>query len=153
MVGLSLVYFAVTLAPFLYQTLGLLVFAYAVHSLPQALAPLDATLAPLSPRLDDAARVLGARWLRRHARVTLPLLWPGVASGLALVFLTTAKELPATLMLAPTGFDTLATTVWSAAENVEMGRAGAASIVLLVASAGALTFILRPGRPVRPAVR
>ena len=152
-VGLSLVYFAVNLAPFLYQTLGLLVFAYAVHSLPQALAPLDATLAPLSPRLDDAARVLGARWLRRHARVTLPLLWPGVASGLALVFLTTAKELPATLMLAPTGFDTLATTVWSAAENVEMGRAGAASLVLLVASAGALTFILRPGRPVRPAVR
>lgn len=152
-VGLSLVYFAVNLAPFLYQTLGLLVFAYAVHSLPQALAPLEAALAPLSPRLEDAARTLGAGWWRRHTRVTLPLLGPGLASALALVFLTTAKELPATLMLAPTGFGTLATTVWSAAENVEMGRAGAASLLLLTASAGALTFILRPGRRVRPAVR
>ena len=85
--------------------------------------------------------------------MTLPLLWPGLASGLALVFLTTAKELPATLMLAPTGFSTLATTVWSAAENVELGRAGAASLVLLAASGAALTFILRPGRPARPAVR
>lgn len=152
-VGLSLVFFAVSLAPFLYQTVVLLVFAYAVHSLPQALAPLEATLAPLSPRLDDAARTLGAGWLRRHFRVTLPLLRPGIASALALVFLTTVKELPATLMLAPTGFRTLATTVWSAAETVELGRAAAASLLLLAVSALALTVVLRPGRPLRPAVR
>ena len=152
-VGLSLVFFAVNLAPFLYQTLALLVFAYAVHMLPQAIAPVEATLGPLSPRLDDAARSLGARWLRRHLRLTLPLLGPGLASGLALVFLTSVKELPATLMLAPTGYTTLATTVWSAAENVELGRAAAASLLLLVCCAAMLLFVLRPGRPLRPAVR
>lgn len=150
-VGLSLVFFAVQLAPFLYQTLALLVFAYAVHSLPQALAPLEATLAPVSPRLDDAARSLGARWARRHGRVTLPLLRPGLASALALVFLTSVKELPATLMLAPTGFSTLATTVWSAAESVELGRAAAASLTLLACSAAVLLFVLRDSRRPRPA--
>ncbi len=142
-VGLSLVFFAVQLAPFLYQTLALLVFAYAVHSLPQALAPAEAALASISPRLEDAARSLGARSVRRHLRVTLPLLRPGLASALALVFLTTVKELPATLMLAPTGFRTLATTVWNAAENVEFGRAAAASLALLGCSALALLFVLR----------
>ena len=152
-VGLSLVYFAVNLAPFLYQTLALLVFAYAVHMLPQAIAPVEATLGPLSARLDDAARSLGARWMRRHLRITLPLLAPGLASGLALVFLTSVKELPATLMLAPTGYTTLATTVWSAAENVELGRAAAASLILLLFCAVALLVVLRPGRPLRPAVR
>ena len=152
-VGLSLVFFAVNTAPFLYQTLALLVFAYAVHMLPQAIAPVEAVLGPLSPRLDDAARSLGARWLRRHLQVTLPLLGPGLTSGLALVFLTSVKELPATLMLAPTGYSTLATTVWSAAENVELARAAAASLVLLLFCGAALLVVLRPGRPLRPAVR
>ncbi len=151
--GLALVYFSVQLTPFFYQTLGLLVFAYAIHSLPQGIAPLEATLAALNPRLDEAARALGAGRLRRHFRVTLPLLRPGVVSALALVFLTSVKELPATLMLAPTGFRTLATTVWSAAENVEMGRAAAASLLLVGLAFGMLALVLRPGRPLRPAVR
>lgn len=152
-VGLSLVFFAVNTLPLIYQTLGLLVFAYAVHSLPQALSPLEASLAPLSPRLDDAARTLGAGWWRRHFRVTLPLMRPGIAAGLALVFLTTVKELPATLMLAPTGFSTLATTVWSAAENVELGRASAAALLLLLLSGSVLLFVLRETRRLGPAVR
>lgn len=152
-VGLSLVFFAVNTLPLIYQTLGLLVFAYAVHSLPQALSPLEAALGPLSPRLDDAARTLGAGWWRRHFRVTLPLLRPGIAAGLALVFLTTVKELPATLMLAPTGFSTLATTVWSAAENVELGRASAAALLLLLLSGSVLLFVLRETRRLGPAVR
>ena len=148
-VGLSLVFLSIQLVPFLYQTLGLMVFAYAVHSLPQAVAPLEATIGPISPRLDDAARTLGAGWFRRHARITLPLLAPGLSSAAALVFLTSVKELPATLMLAPTGFRTLATTVWSAAENVEMGRAAAASLTLLGCSALVLLFVLRPARRLR----
>ena len=117
------------------------------------MAPVAATLGPLSPRLDDAARSLGARWMRRHLRVTLPLLGPGLTSGLALVFLTSVKELPATLMLAPTGYTTLATTVWAAAENVELGRAAAASLALLLCCTAILVIVLRPGRPLRPAVR
>ena len=140
-------------APFLYQTLALLVFAYAVHSLPQALGPLEASLTPLSPRLDDAARTLGAGWWRRQAAVTLPLLRPGIAAGSALVFLTTVKELPATLMLAPTGFRTLATTAWSAAENVELGRAAAAGLALLALSMAALLFVLRETARLTPAAR
>ncbi len=146
-VGLSLVYFSVQLAPFVYQTLGLLIFAYALHALPQAVAPLEGTLAPISPRIDDAARTLGAGWIRRHLAITLPLLRPGLAAGAALVFLTCVKELPATLMLAPTGFRTLATTVWNAAENVELGRAAAASLLLLFSSGVVLVAVLRASGP------
>ena len=52
---------------------------------------------------------------------------PGLAAGAGLVLLSTMKELPATLLLAPTGFDTLATRIWSAAEEGFLGRGRAAS--------------------------
>jgi iron(III) transport system permease protein len=73
----------------------------------------------------------------------MPLLRGGVWAGAALVFLSTIKELPATLLLAPTGFTTLATQIWSATEEVSFTRAAAPSLLLLVISAFSLTFTLR----------
>jgi iron(III) transport system permease protein len=73
--------------------------------------------------------------------IDLPLIAPGLAAGAGLVLLATMKELPATLLLAPIGFETLATRVWSASEAGLLARAGLASIVLVVLSA-ALTWLV-----------
>jgi len=67
--------------------------------------------------------------------ITLPLIVPGVLSGFALVFLTTMKELPATLILAPIGFETLAVRVWSASSEAFFARAALPALVLIAISA------------------
>ena len=134
-IALALVFFATRAAPVLYQTLALLVFAYVVRFLPQALAGTQAALARVDPALEQAARGLGARPWRVLARVTGPLVAPGLLAGATLVFLSTMKELPATLLLRPIGFDTLATEVWSATNVASYSQAALPALTLIVISA------------------
>jgi iron(III) transport system permease protein len=134
-IALALVFFGTRLAGPLYQTLALLVFAYVVRFLPQALAGASGAFQRLDPTLDEAARGLGAGPLRRLARVTLPLLAPGVLAGATLVFLSTLKELPATLLLRPIGYDTLATEVWSATSVSAYGEAAPPALALIALAA------------------
>jgi iron(III) transport system permease protein len=134
-IALALVFFGTRLAGPLYQTLALLVFAYCVRFLPQALAGAHGAFLRLDPRLDEAARGLGAGRLRRLRTVSLPLLAPGVLAGATLVFLSTVKELPATLLLRPIGFDTLATEVWSATSVSAYGEAAPPALLLLLLAA------------------
>ena len=79
----------------------------------------------------------------------MPLILPGLAAGAGLVLMSVMKELPATLLLAPTGFDTLATKVWSASESGFLGQAGLASL-MLVALSGVMTWLLVVRRMDRP---
>ncbi len=125
----------------LYQTFPPLVFAYVVHFGAQALRASQVAVSGVPRRMDDAARSLGASRWRRLRTVDLPLMLPGLAAGAGLVLLSTMKELPATLLLAPTGFETLATRIWSATESGYFGRAGLAALVL-VALSGVLTWLL-----------
>lgn len=141
-VALSLVFFGANYLPFLYQTLGLLLFAYVVRSTPQALGALRANLIQTNPRLEEAGRCLGLRRRQVMWRITLPLLRPGILAGFALVFLTTMKELPATLLLGPTGFNTLATEIWSATAEAFFARAAAPALLLLLVSALSILLIL-----------
>jgi iron(III) transport system permease protein len=129
------------LAGGLYQTFPLLVFAYVVHFGAQSMRSSQIAVGGVPRRLDDAARSLGAGRLRRLCTVDLPLMLPGLAAGGGLVLLSTMKELPATLLLAPIGFETLATRVWSATESAFFARAGAAALVLIALS-GVLTWLL-----------
>ena len=77
--------------------------------------------------------------------VTLPLIRPGLLAGAGLVFLSTMKELPATLILRPIGFETLATRVWSAASEGVFSEAALPSLVLLLASAVPVhLLVIRP---------
>ncbi len=115
-IALSLVFFAARYASPVYQTLGLLVFAYAVRFFPQALSGLDTALARVSPRVEEAARGLGRGPVATMWLVTVPLARSGALAGAALVFLSAMKELPATLLLRPIGFDTLATEIWGATQ-------------------------------------
>lgn len=142
-IALSLVFFGANLTPWAYQTLGMLVFAYLVLFLPQAVGAIRASLLLLHKNVEEAAYSLGSSPLRVFRRVTLPLVWPGVGSAAALIFLTTMKELPATLILAPIGFSTLATQIWSAVAEAFFARAAApALLVILISSVPLALFNL-----------
>ena len=79
--------------------------------------------------------------------MTLPLIWPGIAAGIGLVFLLTMKELPATLILGPIGFKTLATATWSAASEAFFARAALTALVIVFASGVPLLLLrLRMGQ-------
>jgi iron(III) transport system permease protein len=145
-VALGLVFFAVRYAIPLYQTVPLLVFAYLVRFLPQALAGTHAALAAVGPRLEEAARGLGRGPARAFAAVSLPLLAPGLAASAALVFLSTVKELPATLLLRPTGLDTLATEVWTETSTAAYAEASVPALALIVLSAPVVLALLAAPR-------
>lgn len=140
--ALSLVFFGANYAPGLYGTLALLVFAYAVHFLPQAVGATRATLLQVSPSVEEAARGLGRGPTGVMATVTAPLASSGIIAGSALVFLTTMKELPATLLLAPLGFDTLATSIWTATSEAFFARAAAPALLLVLVSALPMYLLL-----------
>jgi iron(III) transport system permease protein len=132
--GLALVFFGIHYAPAVYQTLPLLVFAYVVRFLPQAVGSTRSSVLGVDPELVGAARVLGAPPRQAFRRVTLPLIAPGLLAGAALVFLTTMKELDTTLILHPTGFTTLVTYIWRVQEAGYYGRAALPALVLVVVS-------------------
>ena len=133
-VALSLVFFAVNFALFIYQTMLLLVFAYAVLFIPVALGSLRSGLLQINPNLEEAAQSLGMTRFKVFVKVTLPMLMPSVFASAALVFLLTMKELPATLILGPTGFDTLATSIWSAYSEAFLTQTAASSLILVAAA-------------------
>ncbi len=133
-VALGLVFFAVNFAFPLYQTIWLLAFAYVVLFLPAAVGSLRSGLLQISPSLEEAAQSLGKKQWQATISVTLPIVMPSIFAGAAMVFLLTMKELPATLILGPTGFDTLATSIWSAASEAYFTRTAAASLILIAAA-------------------
>ena len=141
-IALSLVFFGANFAPRLYQTLWMLVFAYVVRFLPQAMGAMQISLLQMNPRLEEAGRSLGLGNRAVFRRITAPIVRPGVLAGMALVFLTTIKELPATLLLSPTGFSTLATQIWSATDEAFFARAAAPALMLLAMSAFSIFFVL-----------
>lgn len=141
-IALALVFFGARYALPLYQTLPLLILAYLVLFLPQAVGAVRASLLQVHPSLEESARSLGRRPLRAFASITLPLAWPGMAAGAALVFLTTMKELPATLILGPFGFKTLATGVWSAVSEAFFAQAAAPALLLILTSSVPMAFLV-----------
>jgi iron(III) transport system permease protein len=144
-VALAVLIFAVRYLGPLYQSLALLVVVYATMFLAQATGAAKASLLQVDPHLEEAARSLGKGPLRVLRDVTIPLIWRGLLAGGALVFLTTMKELPATLLLRPTGFETLAVRIWAAADELFYARAATAALVLLAVSAvPAYVLIVRP---------
>jgi iron(III) transport system permease protein len=142
-IALAVVFLATTAVPVLYQTLVLLVFAYAVRFMPQAIGTLRAAAVSVGPRVEEAGRTLGDGPVRAFVRLTLPLLRPALVAGGALVFLTTVKELPMALLLGPIGFDTLATEIWDAASEGFYARAAGPAALLLALSAATVAVLLR----------
>jgi iron(III) transport system permease protein len=141
-VALALVFFGIRFAPGLYQTTALLVGAYVILFLPAALGALRTRLLQLNPHTEEAARSLGRAPQEVFLTITLPLVGPGVAAAAALVFLVTMKELPATLILGPIGFKTLATSTWSASAAALQAQAAFPALALIAAAALPMAAIL-----------
>ncbi|HVE99597.1 MAG TPA: iron ABC transporter permease [Mycobacteriales bacterium] len=134
-IALSLVFFATRYAGALYQRVPLLVFAYFVLFLPLAVGAVHASALQAPPVLEDVARSLGRSPLAVLRTITAPLTAPGIAAGAALVFLTCLKELPATLLLRPTGLPTLSVRVWEETGAGEYAAAAPAAALLVVVAA------------------
>lgn len=141
-IALSLVFFGANFALFLYQTVFLLIFAYVVRFLPQAVGSTRSSMLQVSPRLEEAARNLGRTPFQTLSSITVPLIRPGLVTGLALVFLTAMKELPATLLLGPTGFSTMATRIWDTTAEAFFAQASVPALLLVMVSTVAVWLIL-----------
>ena len=140
-IALSLVFFAARYASPVYQTLALLVFAYCVRFFPQGLSGVESALERVNPRLEEAARGLGRGPLQTAAQVTVPLVRSGVLAGATLVFLSAMKELPATLLLRPIGFETLATEIWKFTSVGAYSQAAPPALALVAVSAPFLYLV------------
>jgi iron(III) transport system permease protein len=141
-IALALSFFAERYAGgFGYQTAGLLVAAYAILFFPLALVGVRAPVAHAPRTLEEAARSLGRRPAEVFLRVTLPLIGPGLAAAFCLVFLACATELTATLVLVPTGVQTLATQFWAYQQNLSYGQAAPFALVI-IALAAAPSYVL-----------
>jgi iron(III) transport system permease protein len=139
-IALALVYFGINYARPLYQSLPMLILAYAILFLPQAFGSLRTGLLQIPPSLEEAARSLGRSPLAAFWSITAPLMRPAFLAGMSLVFLTAMKELPATLILAPTGFRTLATDVWSSVTEAFFARAAAPALLIVLLSSVPMTL-------------
>ncbi len=118
-----------------YQTSPLLVLAYTIMFFPLALVAVRAAVARSPVGLEEVAGSLGVRRRSVLWRVTLPLIAPGLAAAFALVFLETATELTATLVLHPTNVETLATQFWAYQSNGSYSQAAVyAGVMVLIAA-------------------
>jgi iron(III) transport system permease protein len=140
-IGISLVYVGTRILRPIYQKTPLLLLAYVVLTLPLAVATTRSAFEDVSKTYEPVARSLSLGPIAAFQRVTFRIALPGVAAGAALVFLATMKELPATILLHPTGMETLATRIWQRTSVSDFGGAAPFASVLVLLSAVA-TFVI-----------
>ena len=145
-VALAMVFFGIRYATPIYQTVPLLIFAYIVLFLPAALGNIRTSLVQITPVIEQAARTLGKSPVHVFITITLPLLKTGILAGAVMVLMLTMKELPATLILSPIGFKTLATSIWWATEDAFFAKAAAPALLLILASSVPMGLIVWLGR-------
>ena len=143
--ALALMFFTL-LIPGIYQTLWVLVFAYTLHFLAEAIGPVRGALYQAPPRLEEAAQSLGYSPLKAFFKTTFPLLRSGLTASTALVFLSAMKELPLTELLSPAGYETLAVNVWSYTNEVEFAKAAPYALAILLFSALFVGLLLNQER-------
>jgi iron(III) transport system permease protein len=135
-IALALSYFSERYAGgLLYQSAPLLVLGYAILFFPLALVGVRASVLQAPSGLEDVARSLGRGRLAALVRVTLPLVAPGLAAAFCLVFLSAVTELTATLILIPTGVQTLATQFWAYQQNLSYGQAAPFALAIIAIAA------------------
>lgn len=133
-IAIAVVAFTVTWLRPIYQSLGVLVVVYAAMFMAQSVSSAKASLMQVDPKVEDASRSLGRGPFQTMVRVSIPLMRKGLLAGGALVFVTTLKELPVTLLLSPPGFSTLAVRTWAAADELLYTRAATAALILIAMS-------------------
>ncbi len=141
--ALAWILFVLAVIPFGYQTLSVLVIAYALHFLAESIGPIRSAFYQTPPHLEDAARSLGSSPIHLFIRVIFPLVRRGTLVGIAFVFLSAMKELPMMVLLSPPGFHTLATETWGYAEEAMFAQAAPFALTIVLFSACFVWLLLR----------
>lgn len=126
--------------PILLGSLSALLLTYVIRFMAVAHGPLEGALARIKPSLPEASRSLGVSGIGLFRRVYLPLLLPGSLSAALLVFVDVLKEMPATLLMRPFGWDTLAVRIFEMTSEGEWARASLPALTLV--AVGLLPVIL-----------
>ncbi|MEY3615726.1 MAG: hypothetical protein RLZZ518_727 [Actinomycetota bacterium] len=134
-VALSVVYFGISFARPLYQQIPLLVFGQMIIFLPLVVGSVRTSIEQSRTVYEDVSRSLGTSRMNTIFRITIPLAMPGIAAGGALAVLGAVKELPTTLILRPTGLDTLATSIWKYSSVSDFGAIGPYAVALMLLAA------------------
>ncbi len=140
--ALAMVFFSLRTAPFLYQTLTLLIVTWAMASLALALGPIRNALLQTRPSMEEASHSLGHGPIATFFRVIFPRLRRGILAGVVLVFVLCMKELPITFLLAPTGYTTLAVTVFTRTSEGMLAEAAPFAAAIVVFSSLSVAMLL-----------
>jgi iron(III) transport system permease protein len=120
-----------------------LFFAYLIRFYRPANSPIESAMARLRPELGESAQSLGASKMRIAGKIYLPMLTPGILAAMLLAMIDIMKEMPATLMLRPFGWDTLATQIYSLTSEAEWQRAAAPALILIAVSCVPVIMLIR----------
>ena len=131
-------------------TIAALVYAYLVRFLAVSLNTVDSSLAKIRPTMDDAARSLGQSPAGTLVRVHAPLMWGSMLTAALLVFVDVMKELPATLVMRPLNFDTLAVQAFNLASDERLTEAATASLVIVAVGVVPVILLSRTIARARP---
>ena len=145
--ALGVLTFVLAQLPIIYGTMAALFFAMVIRFLPLAVQAQDAALQQLTPSIEEAGRMFGAGPLENLRRVILPIIRGGMATAWVLVLIDVLKELPATLILRPTGFDTLPVRIWIEASEEMLELAAPAALMLVFGTIPAI-WLMRKGEKI-----
>jgi iron(III) transport system permease protein len=140
--------FGITTGLLLTGSLVALVYAYLIRFLAVALQTVEAGLAKITPTMEDAARSLGHGPAETLARVHLPMMRPSLVTAALLVFVDVMKELPATFVMRPFNFDTLAVQAYNLAADERLAEA--ATVSLAIVAVGLVPLVIAARRMIRP---
>lgn len=126
--------FGISTGLLLSGTIVALILAYSVRFLAVALHNIESGLGRIKPSMDQAARALGASQNRVLAKIHLPILKASILSALLLVFVDVVKELPATLILRPFNFNTLAVRTYELASDERLAHAALPALAIVLVS-------------------
>lgn len=144
-VALSVVFFGINYLTPIYQTMTILCIGYLILFLPVSIGVLKPVLLQINPKLGESAKTLGASNLRIWKNISIPLMAPGSFAAFAILFMLIMKELPATLILAPLNFGTLATSIWTHSTEANFGDAAIYSLILLLITGTPMFILLNRG--------
>ena len=143
-IGLALVAIGSRFLSGIYQTLYLLAIAYSILFIANSLGTIRNNLEKIPVKFEEISRTLGQNYFQSLRRIVLPIAAPGILSGWLLVFVSAMKELPATLMLRPTGFETLATSIWTQTSISQFAQAAPFALALICVASIPSYLINRP---------
>jgi len=144
--------FGISTGLLLSGTVAALAYAYAVRFLAISAGGVDAGLAKVPRRLDYSARTLGETATGAFRRVHLPLIRPALGAAAILVFVDCMKELPATLLLRPLNFETLATHLYGEASRGSYEDGAIAALLIVLVGLLPVILLARVSRPAVPGV-